>query len=106
MDINSLYNISGNIIGDTYNGALNQTRETESKDLFASFFQSAVDTINATNGYLSDAEDEKIRFALGEAENTHDLTNALYKASNAITYTVAIRDKFLEAYNTIMQMQI
>lgn len=106
MDINSLYNISGNIITDPYVGGLNQTEKTESKDVFASFFQSAVDTINATNGYLSDAENEKIRFALGEAENTHDLTNALSKASSAVSYTVAIRDKFLEAYNTIMQMQI
>ena len=59
-----------------------------------------------SNAYLSDAENEKIRWALGETENTHQLTNALQKASAALSYTVAIRDKLLEAYKEIMQMQV
>jgi len=53
-----------------------------------------------------DAENEKIKWALGETENTHDLTIALQKASSALQYTVAVRDKFLEAYKELMQMQI
>ena len=59
-----------------------------------------------SNAYLSDAENEKIKFALGEVDNTHDLAIALWKASTALQYTVAVRDKFLEAYREIMQMQI
>ncbi|MDE6064303.1 MAG: flagellar hook-basal body complex protein FliE, partial [Lachnospiraceae bacterium] len=55
---------------------------------------------------LSDAENEKIKFALGETENTHDLTIAMQKASTALQYTVAIRDRLLEAYKEIMNMQI
>ena len=43
---------------------------------------------------------------MGETENTHDLTIALSKASTALQYTVAIRDKLLDAYREIMQMQI
>ena len=62
--------------------------------------------ITQTNAYISDAEDEKIKLAMGETENTHDLTIALQKASAAITYTAAIRDKFLESYRTIMNIQI
>jgi flagellar hook-basal body complex protein FliE len=31
---------------------------------------------------------------------------ALQKASVALQYTVAVRDKFLDAYKEIMQMQI
>ena len=58
------------------------------------------------NSAISDSENEKIRFALGETENTHDLTIALQKASAALQYTVAVRDKFLEAYKEIMNMQI
>ena len=58
------------------------------------------------NAYISDAEDEKVKLAMGETENTHDLTIALQKASAAISYTVAIRDKFLESYRTIMNIQI
>ena len=53
-----------------------------------------------------DTENEEIKFALGETENSHDLTIALEKASTALQYTVAVRDKFLEAYKEIMQIQI
>ena len=62
--------------------------------------------IKSTNAYLSDAENEKLRFAMGETDNTHDLTIAMQKASTALQYTVAVRDKFLEAYKEIMNMQI
>ena len=74
--------------------------------LFDTFLNTAIDNIKTTNSYLSDAEDEEIKFALGETDNTHDLTIALQKASTALQYTVAIRDKLLEAYKEIMQIQI
>ena len=67
---------------------------------------SAINNISETNSYLSDAENEKIKFAMGESENTHDLTIAMQKASTSLQYTIAVRDKIVEAYNTIMQMQI
>ncbi|MCR5100083.1 MAG: flagellar hook-basal body complex protein FliE [Butyrivibrio sp.] len=73
---------------------------------FALLFDKARENINTTNSYLSDAENEEIKWALGETDSTHDLTIALSKASTALQYTVAIRDRVLEAYNTIMQMQI
>ena len=66
----------------------------------------AIDNLNTTNSYLSDWENEQVKFALGETENAHDLTIALEKASAALQYTVAIRDKFIEAYKEIMQIQI
>lgn len=43
---------------------------------------------------------------LGETENAHDLSIALQKASTALQYTVAIRDKVLDAYRELLQMQI
>uniref|UniRef100_UPI004055B483 flagellar hook-basal body complex protein FliE n=1 Tax=Acetatifactor sp. TaxID=1872090 RepID=UPI004055B483 len=82
-----------------------KTEETEG-NLFQSFLNTAIDNISTTNSYLSDAENEEIKFALGETENTHDLTIALQKASTALQYTTAIRNKMLEAYREIMQMQI
>lgn len=106
MDINSLYNISSDVIRNNYRGSIGQSSEVEGKDAFSSFFQAAAESIKTTNSYISDAEDEEIKLALGETESTHDLTIALQKASTAISYTVAVRDKFLEAYNSIMQMQI
>ena len=51
-------------------------------------------------------ENEELKFALGQTENTHDLLIAQQKASTALQYTVALRDKFLESYKELMNMQI
>ena len=104
MDISQFYNISSNAIREAANNSsaakINQGTE------FASLFDKAVENLNTTNSYLSDAENEELRWALGETDNTHELTIALQKASTALQYTVAVRDKALEAYKEIMQMQI
>lgn len=93
----------------TLTGSLTKVNnDSDSVDgtMFDSILNSAIDNIKTTNSYLSDAENEEIKFALGETENTHDLTIALQKASTALQYTVAVRDKLLEAYRELMQMQI
>lgn len=88
-------------------GALTgEKTKTTDGTMFDAFLNTAIDNIKTTNSYLSDAENEEIKFALGETDNTHDLTIALQKASTALQYTVAIRDKVLEAYRELMQMQI
>ena len=43
---------------------------------------------------------------MGLTDNTHDLTIALQKASTALQYTVAVRDKLLEAYKEIMNINL
>lgn len=108
MDINSLYNYSSSAIKNAAleSQTLNTDSISDSKNMFESFLTSAMDSLNTTNGYISDAENEEIKLALGETDNTHDLSIALQKASTALQYTVAVRDKFLEAYKEIMQMQI
>lgn len=74
--------------------------------MFESVLNSAINNISQTNSYLSDAENQEILFALGETDSTHDLMISLEKASTALQYTVAIRDRVLEAYKEIMQIQI
>ena len=74
--------------------------------MFQSFLDSAVKNIETTNGYLSDAENEEMKLAMGETDNTHDLTIALQKASTSLQYTIAVRDKFLDAYKEIMNISI
>lgn len=105
MDISQFYNIS--------NGAIRAAAENSSAykgvgstGEFQGLLDKAVESLGTTNAYLSDAENEQIKWALGETESTHDLTIALQKASTALQYTVAVRDKFLDAYKEIMQMQI
>lgn len=107
MDITSLYNVSSDAVREalaTSSSGVTSTKESE--NIFGSILNAAIDNLNTTNSLLSDAENEEIKFALGESENSHDLTIALEKASTALQYTVAVRDKFLEAYKEIMQIQI
>lgn len=115
MDISAIASLSGlsstsgaNSAGrlTSLTGALAEKQDTVKGDMFGSLLNTAIDNIKATNSYLSDAENEEIRFALGETDNTHDLTIALEKAGTALQYTVAIRDRLLDAYKELMQMQI
>ncbi len=87
-------------------GTLTDNVQKADGTMFEALLNTAIDNIKTTNSYLSDAEDEEIKFALGESESTHDLTIALQKASTALQYTVAIRDKVMEAYRELMQIQI
>ena len=103
-NIGSFYNISSPKIADA---ALNSsTAKFADDETFGTFLDAAVKQVNETNGYMHSAEEEEIKFALGLTENTHDLAVAQQKAQVAIQYTVALRDRFLESYREIMQMQI
>lgn len=73
---------------------------------FSSILDSMLNSVNETNTLQNQAEAAAIQFALGESDNTHDLLIAQTKANTALQYTVAVRDKLLEAYQQIMQMQI
>ncbi len=73
---------------------------------FDSVLSSALEMLNETNSLQNSAESEKIKFALGQADNPHDMQIAEAKALSALQYTTAVRDKALEAYKEIMNMQI
>ena len=113
-DIKAVRNMNSGIIEQVER--LNRTSQAErlpigvmttgEEDSFANIFNKALENISATNGYISDAENEQIRWALGETDNTHDLAIALQKASTALQYTIAIRDRVIAAYREITQMQI
>lgn len=106
LDITELYNVSSGAIRDAAKAAPTTRIEDYKDNGFETMLHTAIDNLNTTNSYLSEAEDEKIKWALGETENTHDLTIALQKASTALQYTVAIRDKLLDAYKELIQMQV
>lgn len=109
MNITSLQGITSGAIEKAAEswGKTEQTKGAAvDGNMFDSFLNTAIDNLNTTNHYLSDAENEQMKWALGETENTHDLTIALNKASTTLAYTVAVRDRLLEAYKEIMQLQI
>ncbi len=78
----------------------------ENVEDFETVFQSAIGMVNETNDLHNDAESAMIQFAMGQSENTHDLLIAQSKANISLQYTVAVKDKLLDAYREIMQMQI
>jgi flagellar hook-basal body complex protein FliE len=63
-------------------------------------------SLDETNDLQNAAEEAEIQFALGQSTNTHDLLIAESKAEVALQYTVAVRDKIIDAYKELMQMQI
>ena len=93
MDISSLTNISS----DYLNQIAQQNRlVTTDDDSFSSVLSSAMNMVSETNDLQNN----------GQSENTHDLSTAQTKALTAIQYTVAVRDKMIDAYKEIMNMQI
>lgn len=78
----------------------------EKTESFSSVLSAMMDSVDETNTLQNKAEEAEIQFALGEAENTHDLLIAEAKASVALQYTVAVRDKMIDAYKELMQMSV
>ena len=107
----ALSNLSNEDISSIYT-AYNDTLSSlsgisdESAGDFSSILDSMLNSLEETNTLQNQAEASAIQFAMGESENMHDLLVAQTKANTALQYTVAVRDKLIEAYQQIMQMQI
>lgn len=106
MDISALTNISSDYIAQAYDLSRIASSQEENGENFGSVLNTAMKMLNETNDYQNAAESAEIQFALGEATSTHELAVAQQKANIALQYTVAVRDKVLEAYREIMNMSI
>ena len=104
MDISSITNIGSSAIARAAQSA--STSRVNTDESFTSLFNSMLTNVGETNSLLKAEEEEEMKFALGISENTHDLSIAAAKASTALSYTVALRDRFLDAYKELMQIQI
>lgn len=110
MDITSLAFLNSSDLVETVNQATsvlkNPLGTKVEKGGFESLLDKAIQNFNLTNSYQSDKEDMELKWAMGEVDNIHDMTITMGKATQALNYTTAIRDRLLEAYREIMQMQI
>lgn len=102
-DITSLNGITSDYL-NTF--ATERSLKTTDEQSFDSVLGAMMDSLSETNALQKEAESAEIQFALGESDNTHDLLIAQSKANVALQYTVAVRDKIIEAYRELMQMQI
>jgi flagellar hook-basal body complex protein FliE len=87
------------------NASLLAPTETDS-DTFDSIYNAVVGMVSDTNQYIQDASQAEIDFSLGNITSTHELSVYQQKANLALQYTVAVRDKVLDAYKEIMNMQM
>lgn len=87
--------------------SLNDSENVLKQDsTFDSIFNAVSGLVGSTNSYIKQAEQAEIDFALGKMNNTHELGVYQQQANIALQFTVAVRDKALEAYKEIMNMQI
>lgn len=102
MDVSALTGLTA----DSWNERITNGKVNAAADSFDNMLAAAMNMVNETNDFQNAAESEEIRFALGESTSTHELLIAQEKANVALQFTVAVRDKVLEAYREIMNMQI
>ncbi|MCR4567164.1 MAG: flagellar hook-basal body complex protein FliE [Pseudobutyrivibrio sp.] len=100
MDITSIQGLYGTT------PVTSDTAKVDSEKGFQSMLNSVMGLLEDTNSLQKKAHKEEVAFMLGETDNTHDLMIAERKANIALQYTVAVRDKILDAYQQIMQMQV
>lgn len=109
MDVYSATQALGSDYIDKVTNAVksaSSNQATTDKDTFDSVYNSVVGLLNDTNKYIQDASQAEIDFSLGNLTSTHELSVYQQKANLALQYTVAIRDKALEAYKEIMNMSM
>lgn len=103
MDISALSNVTSPYIK---NAAETNPQLTTQDRGFESVLKSAMDMVNEASDLQNQSEEATMQFALGYATNTHDLNDIQTRADIALNYTIAVRDRMLEAYKEIMNMQI
>lgn len=103
MAIQPISQING-LLESNLTNKTNKTNKTETP--FSAFLGSAVANIEEVNGLQKTADQMSVDFAVGKIDNIADVMIAQEKASIALQYTVQLRDKLLDAYNSIMQIQV
>ena len=101
MDLTSAI---GSLGGDYVNKVTSKSKNSDTT--FDAIYDSVAGLLNSTNSYVQKAQQAEIDYALGNMTNTHELGVYQQEANIALQYTVAIRDKALEAYNSIMNMSM
>jgi flagellar hook-basal body complex protein FliE len=81
--------------------SLNQAQRTEST--FASTFR---DSLSKVNDLQTERNSMITSFASGENQNVHELMISMQKAGLAMSMTSAVRNKVMETYKTLSQIQM
>ncbi|MCI5884125.1 MAG: flagellar hook-basal body complex protein FliE [Clostridiales bacterium] len=105
MDITNISAIQSLTDVSRYGSTTKVAQEGE-ENQFDTLLSSAMNMIGETNQLSNEAEAEEIRYATGQSDNMHDLMVAQQKANVSLQYTVAVKNTALEAYRSLMNMQM
>ncbi len=89
------------MLTSTINGTANVPGNQSTS--FGSFLSNAMDQVNQIS---ANAEQQGIALASGAAPNIANVMVAATQAQIAVDMTVQVRDKVIQAYNQIMNMQV
>ncbi len=103
MDITALHNVTSEYLKNVVDASQQVHVEDES---FDNVLQSAMDMINEANYLQNKSEEAEMEFMLGYSTNPHALMAVQEKADIALNYTITVKDKVLDAYKELMNMQI
>ena len=91
---------------DTLTTSDTEKKTANNNEAFSSLLDSAMNMLKETNQYQVNAQQAALNYALGYTDDTATLMAAQAKAMTSLQYTVAVKNKFLEAYKEIMSIQL
>lgn len=106
MNITSIGSFGTDYISKVTEAARDAATLPQGTATFDSIYNAVSGLVEETNSYIQQAQQAEIDFALGKITSTHELGVYQQQANIALQYTVAIRDKALEAYKELMNMSI
>ena len=74
--------------------------------VFDHFLQAAMDVLNETNLLQIESDIAQVSFATGQSNDMLTVILAQERAGNALSFTVQITNRIIEAYREIMRMQV
>lgn len=80
-----------------------ESRAAGSSNNFTDWMARKLDEVNTE---LSQADMQVRQLAVGTQSNVHEVMIAIEKARLSLELVVQVRNKLLEAYQTVMQMQV
>ncbi|MBF0500752.1 MAG: flagellar hook-basal body complex protein FliE [Candidatus Riflebacteria bacterium] len=79
--------------------------KTDSKEAWSKFADKITSAIDEVDGLDKDSQQLTQDAVLGRVENLHDVMIAAEKARTAMSLTLEVRSKVLDAYKEVMRMQ-
>ncbi len=81
-------------------------KTSENGSVFETFLNASSKMYDETNSLQQDVAQKQLDFATGKTDNILDVMLAQEKATTALTFTVQVTNKVIEAYKEIMSIQI